>query len=211
MKYTQRDREIHQNFMENILKEINQRELPTYLKGGTALLLCHGLDRFSEDIDLNSEKKFNLESIIKQSAQKSGVKIKTIKTAKDSDTTHRYKVIYDENRTLKIETSFRNQIKESEVAIYNNIRAYRVESLIDMKLNAIYGRDKARDFHDIVFLADKYLSLFSDEQKKRFLELGNDIEKIFSFEKAYDEDYLLKDDFESDLVLFEGILDRLFR
>jgi predicted nucleotidyltransferase component of viral defense system len=209
MKYTQRDREIHQNFMENILKEINKRELPTYLKGGTALLLCHGLDRFSEDIDLNSEKKFNLESIIKLSAQKSGVEIKAIKTAKDSNTTHRYKVIYDDNKTLKIETSFRNKINESEVSIYNGIRAYRVEALIDMKLTAVYGRDKARDFHDIVFLADKYLSLFSDEQKKQFLELGNDIEKIFSFEKAYDEDYLLRDDFESDLILFEGILEGL--
>jgi len=62
-------------------------------------------DRFSEDIDLNSEQKFNLESIIKQSAKKSNITIKAIKTAKDSDTTHRYKVIYNENKTLKIESS----------------------------------------------------------------------------------------------------------
>ena len=66
MKYTQKDRDTHKNFMKQILLEINRRELPSYLKGGTSLLLCHGLDRFSEDIDLNSEKKFNLESIIKQ-------------------------------------------------------------------------------------------------------------------------------------------------
>ncbi len=207
MKYTKEDRDTHSDFMKRILQEINRRELPSYLKGGTALLLCHGLDRFSEDIDLNSEKKFNLESIIKQSAQKSNITIKAIKTAKDSDTTHRYKVIYNENKTLKIETSFRSKIEENQIAIYNGIRAYRVEAMIDMKLNAVNGRDKARDFHDIIFLADRYLALFSDEQKKKFLELSNDIDKIFSFEKAYDEDYLLKDYFERDLVLFEGIVE----
>jgi len=207
MKYTKEDRDTHKDFMKHILQEINRRELPTYLKGGTALLLCHGLNRFSEDIDLNSEKKFNLESIIKQSAKKSNITIKAIKTAKDSDTTHRYKVIYNENKTLKIETSFRSKIKESQVAIYNGIRAYKIEAMIDMKLSAINGRNKARDFHDIIFLADRYLALFSDEQKKKFLELSNDIDKIFSFEKAYDEDYLLKDDFERDLVLLEGIIE----
>jgi len=79
--------------------------------------------------------------------------------------------------------------------------------MIDMKLSAINGRNKARDFHDIIFLADRYLALFSDEQKTKFLELSNDIDKIFSFEKAYDEDYLLKDDFERDLVLLEGIIE----
>jgi len=46
-----------------------------------------------------------------------------------------------------------------------------------------------------------------DEQKKNFLELSNDIDKIFSFEKAYDEDYLLKDYFERDLILFEEIVE----
>jgi len=63
MKYTKEDRDTHKDFMKHILQEINRRELPTYLKGGTALLLCHGLNRFSEDIDLNSESTplpFNL-------------------------------------------------------------------------------------------------------------------------------------------------------
>ena len=36
--------------------------LPLALKGGTALLLCYGLDRFSEDIDLDGRKKLNLRS-----------------------------------------------------------------------------------------------------------------------------------------------------
>jgi len=50
MKYTKEDRDTHRDFMKQILQEINRRKLPTYLKGGTALFLCHGLDKFSEDI-----------------------------------------------------------------------------------------------------------------------------------------------------------------
>ncbi len=53
-------RELHVLFMKEILLTINSKNYPTYLKGGTALLLCYGLDRFSEDIDLDSEKSFNL-------------------------------------------------------------------------------------------------------------------------------------------------------
>jgi predicted nucleotidyltransferase component of viral defense system len=36
-----------------------------YLKGGTSLNLAYGLDRFSEDLDYNSNKKLNIESIFK--------------------------------------------------------------------------------------------------------------------------------------------------
>jgi predicted nucleotidyltransferase component of viral defense system len=38
------------------------QDTPMVLKGGTALLLCYGLDRFSEDLDFDAPKKLNLES-----------------------------------------------------------------------------------------------------------------------------------------------------
>ena len=61
--------------MKTILEKINQKDLPLYLKGGTSLLLCYDLDRFSEDIDLNSNTKLNLESIFKESAKKLNIEI----------------------------------------------------------------------------------------------------------------------------------------
>ncbi len=36
------------------------QDTPLILKGGTALLLVHGLDRFSEDLDFDSNKPINL-------------------------------------------------------------------------------------------------------------------------------------------------------
>ncbi len=43
------------------------------LKGGTALLLCYGLDRFSEDLDFDAPKKFKIagrvEKILSQKAK----------------------------------------------------------------------------------------------------------------------------------------------
>lgn len=48
MRYTKDEETLHKKLMESILQEIAKRDLPTFLKGGTALLLCLGLDRFSE-------------------------------------------------------------------------------------------------------------------------------------------------------------------
>lgn len=112
MLYSEDEKELHVTLMKSILEEISNKKLPTYLKGGTALLLCYGLDRFSEDIDLNSEINFNLENVIKIASQKVKIEISEIKILKDTNTTKRYKVFYN-NRTLKIETSFRDKIEKS--------------------------------------------------------------------------------------------------
>ena len=48
----------HVEIMRAVAKDI--QDLPMVLKGGTALLLCYGLDRFSEDLDFDAPKKFSL-------------------------------------------------------------------------------------------------------------------------------------------------------
>lgn len=93
MLYSEDEKELHVTLMKSILEEISNKKLPTYLKGGTALLLCYGLDRFSEDIDLNSEITFNLENVIKIASQKVKIEISEIKILKDTNTTKRYKVL----------------------------------------------------------------------------------------------------------------------
>ncbi len=74
-------------------------------KGCTALLLCYELDRFSEDIDLDLEKSFNLETAIKDASRKIGIVIDSINIPKDTETTKRYKIHYNGDIYLKIETS----------------------------------------------------------------------------------------------------------
>ena len=50
---------LHKQVMLNFLTELNQKSIDYILKGGTALFLCYGLDRFSTDIDLDSKRNLN--------------------------------------------------------------------------------------------------------------------------------------------------------
>ena len=212
MDYNDNQKELHVLFMREILLSINLKNYPTYLKGGTALLLCYELDRFSEDIDLDSEKSFNLETTIKEASRKLGVVIDSINIPKDTETTKRYKIHYNGDMYLKIETSFRNKINDNDVSIINGIKVYNPEIIIGMKLSAIYGeraRTKARDFHDIIFLAKNYASLFSKEQTDSFMRLSKDIDKMLLFEDDYDEDSILRGQFENDVDEIEDQAQKL--
>lgn len=62
---TERDKN-HEKLMVNILRNLS--DTPLVLKGGTALYLGYGLNRFSEDLDFDSSKKLNLLNKIKSSA-----------------------------------------------------------------------------------------------------------------------------------------------
>ena len=55
----------------SILQELSQSSLAKNLifKGGTALRLCYGSPRFSQDLDFNQRKKFDL-AMLKQTLQK---------------------------------------------------------------------------------------------------------------------------------------------
>lgn len=215
MKYTVEEREIHTLFMKEILLNIASKNYPTYLKGGTALYLCHELDRFSEDIDLNSEKKFNLKSTIKEAAQRIDIQIDKINITKDTEITKRY-IIYYNNTSLKVETSFRSKINPNDIGTFNNIRAYNVKSLIEMKIKLVAmitdkdnpkTRTKTRDLHDIIFLAKQYPEQFTKENKLVFINLSKDDERIFSFEKDYERDYILENSFDTDLDELEKLAD----
>jgi len=85
---------IHQELMLTICQKISLKKLPVILKGGTALLLCYGLNRHSEDLDFDSNKKNDLENIITDSAKKVGLKINTITLAKKTHKLKSYKVTY---------------------------------------------------------------------------------------------------------------------
>lgn len=222
MDYDDNQKELHVLFMKEILLSINLKNYPTYLKGGTALLLCYELDRFSEDIDLDSEKSFNLETTIKEASQKLGIVIDRINIPKDTETTKRYKIHYNKDMYpnkdmyLKIETSFRNKINNNDVSVINGIKVYNPEIILGMKFSAIDGdshgrggRIKARDLHDIIFLAKNYASLFSKEQINRFLSLSEDIDKILSFEDDYNEDSILGGQFEKDVDELEKQAEKL--
>lgn len=189
-----------------IMRAIAQdfKDLPMVLKGGTALLLCYGLDRFSEDLDFDAPKKFSVSSRIERVLSRFTQDF-DIKTVKDTETVQRLKVHYRKetvDRLLKIETSFRQSPPPETVVVLDGIQTYRVSSLIDQKLAALTGRTKARDLYDVVFLARTYWAEFSPQAKLTLKSLLADANALESrFHLAFEDDTILNADQLDGLVL----------
>ncbi|GAA8443112.1 hypothetical protein Hpkin87_08250 [Helicobacter pylori] len=94
----------HEKLMRAIVK--NLADTPMVLKGGTALYLGYGLNRFSEDLDFDCHKKINLLGRVK-SAIPNGIILNDIHIKKDTDSVGHYMVRYatkdnKEEQTLKL-------------------------------------------------------------------------------------------------------------
>ena len=191
----------HVEIMRAIAEDL--MDLPMVLKGGTARSLCYGLDRFSEDLDFDAPKKFNLagrvERVLSRFTQESRIKV-----VKDTATVQRLKVHYRKgavDRLLKIETSFRQTPSNDSVEIRSGIKTYKVSSLINQKLAALVGRTKVRDLYDVAFLARTYRSEFSDQAVKQLTDMLAD-ESVLEgrFQLAFDDDSTLRVELLPDLI-----------
>lgn len=196
--------QTHVNFMSEIAK--STLDTPTVLKGGTALLLAYDLDRFSEDLDFDSTKAFNLERRINDAAKKSNVKVDEIILKKDTSTTKRYVVNYSSEygiNRLKIETSLRNkEIDKEDTTVINGIRVYKVQKLISQKLNAGQERSKVRDLYDLDYLSENYSDSFSEQQKKQLIEYAkNPDDLVTRYIQNHSEDKILNDKSLDDIAL----------
>ena len=147
--------EIIKDFMSYLSASAGNKYI---LKGGTSLMLCYGLTRFSEDIDLdgfdNNFIKY-VDNFIKSFSNK--YPSISYRVAKNTDTVKRVFIHYGNIKPLKVEVSYRRkQLNTNEVTIINNIVVYNIETILSMKLNAFNHRDKIRDLYDIVFIYTNY-------------------------------------------------------
>jgi predicted nucleotidyltransferase component of viral defense system len=192
----------HIALMQSVAKSFN--DLPIVLKGGTALLLCYGLDRFSEDLDFDSNKKLNITNRVADILSRHTEK-HTIKISKDTDTVQRLKIHYSKNgleRFLKIETSFRDPFQNEDTVIIDGIKTYQIKNLIDQKVNAMIGRTKARDLYDIDFLLRKYRGDFAESTIKKLSETVADINELEGrFYPAFKDDYILNESELDNLII----------
>lgn len=140
------------------------------LKGGTALSLYYGLNRYSEDLDFDA--KSNNMNFINKLRNHKDFKNWNINIKKDTDTVFRAMIDYKAKShlgdyPLKIEVSNRNKIfLQTNSLKYENIdkvNVYSIDELIKMKTIAFSGRDKIRDFYDLGYLLEKYPKNFSKE------------------------------------------------
>ena len=142
------------------------------LKGGTALMMYYGLDRFSEDIDLDAKTtKLDISKQIEQLAKKEGW---NTNIKKNTDTTFRIMIDYNGrndfgNYPLKVEISGRDSIflKENDYIETNEGILYRLKKIINFKENAFSQRNKARDIYDLHFMLENYQELFNYDQLQK--------------------------------------------
>lgn len=151
----------HYEVIAEFMMYLNQRTERFVLKGGTSLMLCYGLPRFSEDIDLDGLDD-NIEEMV--SGFCSHIKA-NYRVAKDTKTVKRFLIHYGGTKPLKIEVSYRNRAIDyaRETNIINGIRVYKIDRILTMKLNAYSSRDKLRDLYDIVFIGNLLGAALSDD------------------------------------------------
>jgi predicted nucleotidyltransferase component of viral defense system len=154
-------RVAHEKAIHDFMEYLNQESGDFILKGGTALLLCYHLDRFSEDIDLDG-KGGNIQDIVEGFCEKNGY---SYRVAKDTDTVKRFMINYgNDQKPLKIEVSYRRKrIAPEETTKRNGILVYNIDELCAMKTNAYSGRDKMRDLYDLSFICKAYFEQLSDK------------------------------------------------
>jgi predicted nucleotidyltransferase component of viral defense system len=186
------ERQLHVDIMRAIAQDFH--DVPMVLKGGTALLLCYGLDRFSEDLDFDSPKKFNIANRVERILSRYSAAYE-VKTVKDTATVQRIKSHYSGvvgDRLLKIETSFRNAPKEDQITVIDGIRTYTISTLIEQKIEALTNRTAARDLYDVAFLSRSYFPSFSEEAKQKLSVLMQDLDAIEQrFQDAFEEDEIM--------------------
>lgn len=151
-------KEKHKQVIEQVIADINNHSIDYILKGGTALMLCYDLTRFSEDIDLDSTDKQTMFVIVKHLCE---VNNYSYRIAKQTDTVSRMMIDYGGSKPLKVEVSHRRLfIPEEEVCTIHDIRVYRLNDLATFKAGAYAQRDKLRDLFDICYLVNnKYSDL----------------------------------------------------
>lgn len=144
------------------------------LKGGTALMLYYGLDRYSEDIDLDTSGDMDVSKFLVNP----GYDVWNIRVAKDTPTVFRIMLDYGAesdlgNYPLKIEVSSRNQkmLRKNlyDIVEIDGVKVYHVKELINMKVSTFGQRDKIRDLYDLGFLLNKYPYYFDSDKLKSIM------------------------------------------
>lgn len=173
-------RDKHYQVIKKFLTYLNKKTDEYILKGGTSLLTCYNLDRFSEDIDLDARSNKNIKKIIDEFCK---INNYTYRIAKDTDTVKRFMINYETTeKPLKIEISYRRKdIKDDEITKINGIAVYKINEICLMKGAAYSGRDKIRDLYDVCFICNNYWSELSEDVKS-FIRIAVEYKGIEQFE-----------------------------
>jgi len=155
--------EEHRKVIKDFLTTLNKETNSFVLKGGTSLMMCYKLDRFSEDIDFDCEHQ-KLHGFIQKYTKENDF---SFRIAKETPTVHRFLLNYgSEEKKLKIEISYRNKkLNSNFLTNIKGISVYTIDRICQQKAMAYQGRDKIRDLYDLSFICDKYFKDLSEDTK----------------------------------------------
>ena len=146
----------HKKIIDDFLRFLNRDNDRYILKGGTSLMECYNMDRFSEDIGLNGildQKETSGDDIIEKIAAYTEMNGFGYRVAKNTDTVKRCFIHYGGEKPLKVETSFRDQsVSRENITRINGILVYKIDPLMMQKCLAYQQRDKIRDLYDVSFI-----------------------------------------------------------
>jgi hypothetical protein len=190
-------RVAHRRVESEFLKYIGASS-PLVLKGGTALMMCYKLNRFSEDLDFDSLKKgFSTVGTVENFCAAHGYSFQLVE---NTDTVQRGFIHYGGRKPLKVETSYRNcSIGDDEFGIVDGIQVYSIERLAQMKASAYGNRDRIRDLFDLSFIVNTYWDDLSTSTRNSIKDvmLGKGIDQF---------EYLLQDELD-ELINVDDLLD----
>lgn len=180
----------HLEIIKQFLEYINKKTDNFILKGGTSLLMCYKLDRFSEDIDLDSND-LSFFNYIDEFCKKYNY---TYRNAKDTNVVKRCILNYGEDKKLKIEVSYRDlNLNKIDITKINDINVYNINKLCILKSSAYSGRDKLRDLYDLCFIINNY-----------YEELSNDtisiVKSVVEYKGIEQFDYFDKPEYYDELI-----------
>lgn len=168
--------------------------------GGTAIKICYGSQRFSEDLDFDNfgltEAEFNELSVtIKTNLELEGYKVEIRNVFKGAMRCYiklpeilfdnNLSVYSDENITIQVDTAPHNFSYEPSKFLLEKFEVYRtinltpIDIILSQKVAAIVGRKrmKGRDFYDLSFLLSSRLGgeqvYFNYEYLKAKLNVSN--------------------------------------
>ncbi len=119
----------HEKLMRAIVK--NLADTPMVLKGGTALYLGYGLNRFSEDLDFDCHKKINLLGRVK-SAIPNGIILNDIHIKKDTD-----KLVSDYLVDVKLDALLNQIMDLEETALELGVMAQLIHKKLEKQSHSL--------------------------------------------------------------------------
>ncbi|MFW6285759.1 MAG: nucleotidyl transferase AbiEii/AbiGii toxin family protein [Nanoarchaeota archaeon] len=200
--------QTEKNYMHTLFLYFLSKYFPNNLifKGGTALMICYNLDRFSEYLDFTLTKQINLNELLKQS------KIFFNKYSYELE----YKILNETNNSqsyiifikgplymgkpeslCRIELDFSHRddlllkpVMKKVYHIFDDFQQFYINVLslneiLAEKIRCIFTRDKARDIYDLHYLIQRNIQLNEKliNQKLKIYDLKYNKKKFISLLK----------------------------